>query len=644
MSRTKFLADPRLLRALGGPLLLGALPGLRFGLGPTLRLGPSFLLALLATVAIMGPALYLLVGPDRRARLLSQLRGAFVDALAAAGRVHLGFAPAVLLLSATVAYREHAMFFALVGFAGGLLVGTRSALARAETRRDPQAHRRRSLSLVRRVRPHGRAAGLAICRRGCPRRKDRVNAMSTLPLDANPLSADTPTGPGGAIAYVDEPLKYPALVGAEPVDPRSRSDGAGADLRPGADRGHGDVRRGAGFLSRRRADPVRGRKLPLVTLVMLATVAPLLHALNRALERPANMAREVDVADRGAGARRAGARRRDAAHLGRACRGSRLSPHDSHHRPHLCGGGFVSFWFLWGGLSATRQSRWLVALIVLTTVGIVGTQATWLFRPYLVRPARGRRRFHAPARRLVLGGAGGQHRFGARALSRALPRARHQCCGRARDDRARVHVGAPRPLRDGRRRLRRWRPERGRPVSVGASRLRPRAVAIVAAAVAGRAEAGDGLARRGGRHVGGAPGDRIAADGAGPGAGLAPGAAAPRRGAVDASPPSWPMYPRASRSSTTCSPGRRSIWTRRPPASRRAGAQPAATSAEALASAALRVQNIERLRDLRARFVSRGRRDQRASVAAGDPGRGGPLRRRGGRRHARPPARAPGAG
>ena len=36
-------------------------------------------------------------------------------------------------------------------------------------------------------------------------------------------------------------------------------------------------------------------KLPLVTLLMLATVAPLLHALNRALERPANMAREVTL-------------------------------------------------------------------------------------------------------------------------------------------------------------------------------------------------------------------------------------------------------------------------------------------------------------------------------------------------------------
>src|SRR6478735_1319332 len=79
MSRTKVLADPRLFWALGGPLLLGALPGLRFGLGPTLRLGPSFLLALLATVAVMGPALYLLWGLTGARGTLQQVRGAFAD-------------------------------------------------------------------------------------------------------------------------------------------------------------------------------------------------------------------------------------------------------------------------------------------------------------------------------------------------------------------------------------------------------------------------------------------------------------------------------------------------------------------------------------------------------------------------------------
>ena len=38
---------------------------------------------------------------------------------------------------------------------------------------------------------------------------------------------------------------------------------------------------------------VAALKLPLLTLVTLAVVAPLLHMLNRALERPASMARDV---------------------------------------------------------------------------------------------------------------------------------------------------------------------------------------------------------------------------------------------------------------------------------------------------------------------------------------------------------------
>jgi len=123
MSRPKVFADPRLFWALGGPLLLGALPGLRFGLGPTLRLGPSFVAALLATAAVMGPALYLIWGLTGARGSLGQVGNAFMDALAAAGRVHVGFAPAVLMMSATVAYRDHAILFALAGYGGGLLLG-----------------------------------------------------------------------------------------------------------------------------------------------------------------------------------------------------------------------------------------------------------------------------------------------------------------------------------------------------------------------------------------------------------------------------------------------------------------------------------------------------------------------------------------
>lgn len=123
MPRTTALPDPRLLLALGGPLLLGALPGLRFGVGPTLQLGPSFVMALVATVAIMGPALYLLWGLTGARASFQQVRGAFVDALTAAGGVHLGFAPVVLLLAATVAYRDHALMFGVAAFAAGLFVG-----------------------------------------------------------------------------------------------------------------------------------------------------------------------------------------------------------------------------------------------------------------------------------------------------------------------------------------------------------------------------------------------------------------------------------------------------------------------------------------------------------------------------------------
>ena len=212
-----------------------------------------------------------------------------------------------------------------------------------------------------------------------------MTAMSTLPLDANPLSVDAPAGPADAVAYVDDLLKRPALV-ARAVD-------AGSDLTArtrtyvkvliactatfGAALGF--HRGGAQIL-------YAGVKLPLVTLVTLAVVAPLLHLLNRALERPANMARDVSTLvaalARGALVLAAETPLIWAAHAVGA----------GYHRMILltvlaCAvAGAVSFWFLWGVLSSTRQSRWLVATVVLTTVGIVGAQATWLFRPYLVRP------------------------------------------------------------------------------------------------------------------------------------------------------------------------------------------------------------------------------------------------------------------
>jgi len=123
MLPTHSLSRPRTYWAFGGPLILGALPGLRFGVGATLRLGPSLLAALLATAVIMGPALYLLWGLTGAQGSLDEVRRAFADALTAAGRVHVGFAPAVLLLAATVSHREHALVFGLAAFLGGLLVG-----------------------------------------------------------------------------------------------------------------------------------------------------------------------------------------------------------------------------------------------------------------------------------------------------------------------------------------------------------------------------------------------------------------------------------------------------------------------------------------------------------------------------------------
>jgi len=123
MAQMLALSRPRTYWALGGPLLLGALPGLRFGFGATLRLGPSLLAALLATAVIMGPALYLLWALTGGKGSLDEVRRAFAHALTAAGRVHVGFAPAVLLLAATVSYRAHALVFGIAAFLVGLLVG-----------------------------------------------------------------------------------------------------------------------------------------------------------------------------------------------------------------------------------------------------------------------------------------------------------------------------------------------------------------------------------------------------------------------------------------------------------------------------------------------------------------------------------------
>jgi len=127
-------------------------------------------------------------------------------------------------------------------------------------------------------------------------------------------------------------------------------------------------------------------KLPIVTLLTLAVTAPLLYALNRALERPADMAREVAqlVASlaRGALVLAAELPLIWAAHAVGA----------DYHRLILltvlsCGiAGIVSFWFLWKAISVTKVGRAFIAFFVLATMGVVGAQASWLFRPFLVRP------------------------------------------------------------------------------------------------------------------------------------------------------------------------------------------------------------------------------------------------------------------
>jgi len=221
--------------------------------------------------------------------------------------------------------------------------------------------------------------------------------MSTFSLESTPFPADgiAPTDPTGATElangadgvalHIDQLLKSPAEVRAA-IESRTALAARtrtyvqvlvactavfGASL--------GFYRGGVQIL-------FAALKLPIVTLLTLAVAAPILYALNRALERPADMAREVAqlVASlaRGALVLSAELPLIWAAHAVGA----------DYHRLILltvlsCGvAGIVSFWFLWNAISVTKMGRALVALIVLATMGVVGAQASWLFRPFLVRP------------------------------------------------------------------------------------------------------------------------------------------------------------------------------------------------------------------------------------------------------------------
>jgi hypothetical protein len=216
--------------------------------------------------------------------------------------------------------------------------------------------------------------------------------MSTLPLDANPFTTEATPPPvpapppaSGPAAHVDELLKRPDAV----LRALDAGDGLAARARTYVQvliAGTATFGAALGFYRGGAQILFSGVKLPLVTLLTLAVVAPLLHTLNRALERPASMAREVTllvaVLARGALVLAAETPLIWAAHAVGA----------DYHRLVLLSvlacslAGIVSFRLLWTALSATRSSRWPVTLMLIVTMGVVGAQASWLFRPYLVRP------------------------------------------------------------------------------------------------------------------------------------------------------------------------------------------------------------------------------------------------------------------
>lgn len=215
--------------------------------------------------------------------------------------------------------------------------------------------------------------------------------MSTIQLEATSFASnDTAVTPPpvleeGAAAHVDQLLKQPgvvlrALETGEGLAERTRTyvqvlvactATFGASL--------GFFRGGVQIV-------YAAVKLPLVMLLLLAVVAPLLHALDRALERPANMARSVALLvaalARGALVLAAETPLIWAAHAVGA----------DYHRLVLLAvlacslAGVVSFRFLWTALSVTPRARLLVTFVLVTTMGIVGAQASWILRPFLVRP------------------------------------------------------------------------------------------------------------------------------------------------------------------------------------------------------------------------------------------------------------------
>ena len=196
--------------------------------------------------------------------------------------------------------------------------------------------------------------------------------MSTIQLEAQlddnvfpSNDAATTTPPpiveDGPAAHVDQLLKQPGVV----LHALETGDGMAARTRTYVQvlvAGTATFGASLGFFRGGAQIAYAAVKLPLVVLIMLAVVAPLLYALERALERPASMARDVallvSALARGALVLAAETPLIWATHaIG-----------SDYHRMILatvvaCSiAGGASFWFLWGVISATQRSRWSVAV------------------------------------------------------------------------------------------------------------------------------------------------------------------------------------------------------------------------------------------------------------------------------------------
>ena len=210
-------------------------------------------------------------------------------------------------------------------------------------------------------------------------------------LEANPFTSDDaaatppPVLEEGAAAHMDQLLKQPALV----LRALETGEGLAARTRTYVQvlaAGTATFGASLGFFRGGAQILYAAIKLPLVTLIMLAVVAPLLHALNRALERPANMARDVALLvaalARGALVLAAETPLIWAAHAVGA----------DYHRLVLLAvlacslAGIVSFRLLWTALSQATRGRFLVTIVLVATMGLVGAQTSWILRPFLVRP------------------------------------------------------------------------------------------------------------------------------------------------------------------------------------------------------------------------------------------------------------------